>query len=330
MNRKRERNHTIDIVKAFLIVLVLITHYGWTPEQRKNPVFPFVINMAIPCFMVITGYVYSQSLIKNDCKCIENAYNPVWFFRRILRYTIPFLVIVIWEVIDPRINNSASGIFYLRWFLDGATGPGSYYYPVMIQIVFLFPIIYFIIERKEEKGLLICLAGNAIFEVLRWSYFLNGECYRLLCFRYIFLIAAGVYIAKGYRFNGIQSIVLITAGTLFILATEYWGYTPIFITTWASTSFIASMIVVPFMAWILQKVKIQCAPIELIGRATYNIFLVQMVYYSGYYEILESKISIWQLHLITGIIICLVIGTIFYLIESRFTNWVIKKILPAN
>lgn len=149
-----QHNNTIDIIKAFGIILVLITHYSWTEEQQKCFLFPYLINMAIPAFMIITGYVYSLSLSKGSIKKIDDAYNLCIIRRRFCRYTIPFVVVLIWELVDVRhfdIICSMNPLEIVKWILQGTAGPGSYYYPVMIQIVFLFPVVFFIIERKKGK-----------------------------------------------------------------------------------------------------------------------------------------------------------------------------------
>ena len=37
------------------IISTISTHYEWTHEQRKIFAFPFIINMANPVLMIITG-----------------------------------------------------------------------------------------------------------------------------------------------------------------------------------------------------------------------------------------------------------------------------------
>ena len=53
----QENNRTIDFLKGISILLVLITHYAWTEEQRLNILFPYAIDMTVPVFMVVSGYV---------------------------------------------------------------------------------------------------------------------------------------------------------------------------------------------------------------------------------------------------------------------------------
>ena len=38
-----------------------------------------------------------------------------------------------------------------RAFLQEGTGPGSFYYPIMMQFIFVYPIIYFAIKEKSLK-----------------------------------------------------------------------------------------------------------------------------------------------------------------------------------
>lgn len=323
---KTYRNSTIDIYKGILIVLVLVTHYDWSDSWRHSPIFPFVIDMAIPCFMIITGYVYTISAKKHNVTSFKQAYNPKLIANRLLRYSIPYTCMVIWQILDRKIIIDIRGIDYLKWFLYGTDGKGTYYFPVMIQIVFLFPIIHSIVSKLGKKGLWICFAFNAIYELLTWSYGLGVETYRLLCFRYIFVIAVGVYVGEGNRFKLSQSILLTALGGLFIFSTNYLGYTPIILKMWTGTNLISCLLIAPIMVYAISKIHIRCAPLELIGRATYNIFLVQIIYYLAYCDYSKNYFSSWKIHLLFGIVVSLVIGVLFYLLESNVTRWISYRI----
>lgn len=200
----------------------------------------------------------------------------------------------------------------------------------MMQLVFFFPVIYMIMERKKEKGLWICLIVNAVYEVLAWSYYLNTETYRLLVFRYTFLLAAGVYASKGYQLKHFIRIIMTVSGFIFICLLTYGSYKPVIVNAaWASTNFLSGMLIIPLMIWILQNVNICFKPLELIGKASYHIFLVQMVYYLGYYQEAQTVISIWQVHLVFGILICLLIGIVFYYVEKPLQKW-LQGIIQKN
>lgn len=331
MEEENRHNHTIDVIKGIAIIIILITHYEWTPEQRKLFVFPFIINMAIPVFMIITGYVYSLSLEKQKIKHLEDAFHWRTILKRTIRYTLPVLAVIIWELVDPHFSINPGLFENVKWAIEGTIGKGNYYYPVMMQLIFVFPLIYFVIVKKKEKGLLIAFIANAVYELLIWAYGIPTGSYRLLMFRYVFLVAAGVFAFKGLRLPTLLSILMTTMGIAFITAVTYFGYEPRIVNKdWATTNFISSMIIIPMMIWLLQKSKnggVHLLPLEVFGRASYHIFLVQMMYYLGYYQVLQDRVSTWQGHLIAGIIISLTIGVVFYYIDKPIQDWLGSLIL---
>ena len=331
MKHSDTHNRTIDVLKGIAIILVLITHYEWTPEQRKIFVFPFIVNMAIPVFMIITGYVYSLSLEKQKVQHIEDAYPRGSLLRKAIRYTFPVVVVIIWDLCDPHFSVNPDPLERLRWAIDGTAGKGNYYYPVMMQLIFVFPLIYFVINKKKEWGLFLAFVANAAYELLVWAYGIPTGSYRLLVFRYVFLIAAGVYAYKGYKLPIRLSLLMTVLGALFISSIVYFSYeTKIVNKDGAAVNFIASMWIIPLMIWFLQNLKIRFLPLEIIGRASYHIFLVQMVYYSGYYMELQSQVPTWQGHMMLGVGICLVIGVAFYYGEKPVQNWIQQLIRKSE
>ena len=57
---------------------------------------------------------------------------------------------------------------------------------------------------------------------------------------------------------------------------------------------------------------------------SYNIFLVQMVYYNGAY-IIYKIIDNRALQLLTNIIVCTVLGLLFYYLETPITKAINSK-----
>lgn len=322
------RNHTIDVLKGIAIIMVVITHYEWTLDQRKYFVFPYIINMAIPIFMVITGYVYSISL--KGINHLEDAF--VWrkLLQRSLRYTLPVIAVICWELCDTNFTITTDSLERLRWAINGTFGKGNYYYPVMMQLLFLFPLIYFVIDKKKTKGLLVSFIANLLYEILSWAYCIPSNSYRVLMFRYLFLIAVGVYAYKGYKLSRFANVILTTIGFGYITLVAYLGYEPkILNVDWVATNLISSLLIVPFMVFVLQNIRIQFLPLEILGRASYHIFLVQMIYYAGYYTIIQEKSTTWIAHLIAGIVISLGLGVAFYYIDKPIQN-LIRKTLLVN
>ena len=87
------------------------------------------------------------------------------------------------------------------------------------------------------------------------------------------------------------------------------------------------MFVVPVMIWLLNNKKIRCYPLEIIGKASYHIFLVQMVYYLGYHGKIGGYIYDIPLKYFLGIPICLTVGFAFYLFDKKIIQKIAAPIL---
>lgn len=278
--------------------------------------------------MIISGYVSAKSFQRRKIEHFEDVYETYTVLEKIIRYTVPFVIAFVIEETIFRVAGTKQNGFIetVKNFLGGGYGPGSYYYPCMIQFVFFFPIIYFIIRKYKFKGLIICGGMNFIYELLQMAYGMNEECYRLLVFRYILVIAFGTYLAvtKSKARLGV-SLVSFFIGAIYIVIFVYLKIKPFITIYWTETSFWACLFVLP-LGHVLQKDQLHLKPIEILGKASYNIFLTQMVYYSfisGYvYRIFESR----SIHLAVNFMICLVTGVLFWIIETPVTKYLIKKI----
>ena len=86
-------NYFIDVLKGICILIVIITHYNWDKGERLKYLFPFWVEMAVPVFMIISGYVSSKSFEKKQINKLAQAYEPFLILSKILRYTIPFIIV---------------------------------------------------------------------------------------------------------------------------------------------------------------------------------------------------------------------------------------------
>lgn len=325
----KQRNHFLDVAKGIAIIMVIITHFSWKNEERLRYMFPFWVSMAVPAFLIITGYVSTLSFEQKGVDSMVKAYEKELIVHKIFRYSIPFCIayavdIVLHSMYDKRIDLREIMVNFLR---GGFGGAGTYYYPILLQIIFLFPIIYFIIKR-HKKGLWICLGLNVIYEILARVWMLNGDCYRLLAFRYIMLIAFGCYLYE-YKGNklGKKNWILFLAGTAFIIATDYLDYDPVTVHYWKRTCVYAILYFLPVFSFAMEHLEnVRASLLELFGNASYHIFLVQMLYYNYVDDHIGALVQnrIW--HLFFNIMICTILGVIFYYIETPFSKYVMKKV----
>lgn len=320
------RNHTIDILKGFCIILVIMTHHAGK-MQRTFFLQPFWVDMAVPMFMIISGYVYANSYLRAEVNSLEDAYEIKFVINKIIRYTIPYIIAYILEVFAAIALNKYSVTTTINKFFVGGVGPGSYYYPIMIQFIFIYPLIYFVIKRYQGFGVLLCGISNALYEFLGCVYEMNTECYRLLIFRYIFLIGFGCFLAVGKgKFRKELKVISFAAGTIYITTSQYFDKNIAIINKdWGGVSYAAALYLLPIARIFLLK-DWHCRPLELIGKASYNIFLVQMVYFQflagGIYPIIERGI----VKLIMTFCICISAGIAFYYMETPITKAVVKQI----
>lgn len=324
----KERDHFLDVAKGIAILMVIITHFSWEDEERLRYLFPFWVSMAVPIFMVISGYVSTASYEKKNINSITQAYEGSILVHKLIRYTVPFCIAYLVDIVSYTFTVKNLGIMEIivRFFRGGLGGWGTYYYPILMQFVFVFPIIYFIIKRCKN-GLWLCFLLNVIYEIFVKLYMMNGECYRLLIFRYMLLIAFGCYLYENHGNKlGRKNWILFFAGTAFIFATGYLNYSPLTVSYWKRTCVYAVLYFLPLFSFAMEHFKnIRCRLLELFGNASYHIFFVQMLYYNYWNERVEALMPNRPCHILMNMVICLSLGIVFFYVESPLSKFVLKQ-----
>lgn len=321
------RNRFADTMKGIAILFILTTHFPWETEERLKFLFPFWIDMAVPTLMILSGYLSAKSFSIKHINSLSDAYSPKEIIRKALRLVIPYSITYCIEIALFAIISPKSTLDYFLLYFAGGRGSGTYYFPVMMQFIFVFPVIYCLIQRKGKTGLIICAFVNAMFELLQKSYQMSDECYTLLIFRYILLIASGCYTALyPNQIKKRTNIVLSVSGFLFIILFKYTNYkTAIINYYWRGTSFLPCLYIIPVITTCLTTCQRHIPFLELVGKASFNIFLVQKLYYWGneyFYKYIQNR----TIQFFFGLAICLVLGIVFYYIESPITKKITKKL----
>ena len=321
------REGIIDLIKGVCILFVCFTHYAWEGAERRALLFSWWIDMAVPIFMILSGYVYEKALIRKNINSLSQSYTITEILSKVIRFTVPVLFVYIVTLISDANKHSKIPYDVFKTFLQGGRGQGAYYYPVMMQAIFVLPVIGIIVKRYEEKGLLICLIANVIYEILHVAYNIPVECYRLLMLRYIFVAASGCYIALGKQVPAGIPTAMFCGGFLFLFAYLYLGYKPMCVIHWTGTSFAASMYIIPFVWFLIRKCKWHIAPLELLGKASYNIFVMQMLYYYAVAPVVYTSIASRKVQLLASMGWCVCSGVLFYFIETPFTKMLQRKMI---
>lgn len=323
-----KRNHFLDVIKGVCILLVILTHFDWVESERLTYLFPYWMNPAVPMFMILSGYVYTESFQRKKVESFQQAYNKKGIIDKIIRYTVPLVMVYIIEIPLRLIMfpDSLDVWMVIQNFFLGGFGPGSYYYQYMIQFIFLFPLIYFAIKKWDFNGLVLCGLANIAYELIKIPLHIDYYTFRLLVFRYIFAIALGCYFSMGKKKltmrMGVASFVI---GVVFIAAVCYARYQPVVFYRWARTSMMAVFYIAPIAYLLIKKCSFRCKPLEILGQASYNIFFVQMVFFhlvGNYVGGIPG--TFWPM--LGTYAVCIILGLLFYKIETPIT----KKILAWN
>lgn len=82
-----KRSNLLDIIKGVMIVFIIITHFKFVyPDDYQKYGFFFWIDMAVPVFMIITGYLYAMQFENKGIDTFEKAWSKEIIIPKVLRF----------------------------------------------------------------------------------------------------------------------------------------------------------------------------------------------------------------------------------------------------
>ena len=274
--KKSTRIEFLDYMKAVCVIMVIITHYDW--NDKTSPFFTMLINMAVPVFMIISGYNFAMSNQKKADGNLKKMYAWKMIKPKLIRFLVPFFTVCVIEII--LLMEEQKHINPPRIFLLGAYGPGSYYVPIMIQLLIIFPIIYKLVEKNAIMGLWLSAIANLIYEIAIKCLQIDKYYYRLSIGRYLLLIAFGcyLYLHPEHRMTKKQLIGMFAAGMLYIVTVLWLDWDSIIFDYWTPTAMPITFYIVPIVILLFRKFYHSKLPgkagklLTCIGQASYHIF----------------------------------------------------------
>lgn len=315
-----ERNHNIDVLKALAIFSVILLH-----SLPENLLFssgaPYHIWQTVPVFMVLAGYNTTQSYKKKNYESLQQFYNFSFLCKKLERLIYPFVLIWIVEVIANFIFSDGLSVKQLiASFVMGGWGPGSYFVPIIIQATLLMPVIYMLCRKNLNVMTLVLFIISLILEVICLVVDMPEGIYRLLVIRYLFAITLGAWLAlNDKKINYKLLIPLSVLSLIYITGVNYFNWVFITENFWRSQhapSYFWTLLLITVGLY-AHKVKAQNKLSNLavkIGKASYHIFLVQMVYF-WVSAIISPEISL-ALYVAISLLLCLVLGMLFFETEN--------------
>lgn len=282
--------------------MVLVTHgLGGFAEVLQYPLW---IGQAVPLFLLIQVF----HVYKKEDVCFP---KPSKLWHRIVKpFLIVQLVFLAMILVSYAIKDIdlKSKLFHMLAY--GGNGPGSYYIWVYLQIAILSPLLY---RWVRNKYAFVIFAGISIMlEVFCSLMEMPDEIYRLLCFRYVFLIYLGylwvrndgiLLNRKTVSLSVISSVAIVILNYTHLNHPEFNFEPLVFDTAWTTFHWFTYFLPWSLLAFIICKCyqwEPECMVNQLVllcGKRSYEIFLWQMLVFGmsplpGYANILLSLLPL--------------------------------------
>ncbi|MBX0334675.1 acyltransferase [Pontibacter sp. HSC-14F20] len=318
----------IDILKGLAIIAVLLLH-SLSREQLVASYAVFHIWQAVPVFMVLMGLNLGMSYGSKTLH-FNQLYTPHYFQKKALRIIFPLLFIFIISLVAGYYWQQVYGldVYTLGWKnLIGVlpvSGKGNYFITLLLQSLLALPLIGYTFHRWPVLTTLVLVLTEIAFQVAAYQISYFGEdryLYDAALFRYLSAIALGLWLSSlvttaNKRYSWLLVFAGIASGVyLYFFQYHDWSL-PCIRTEWQAQLFLtfpyaALLIFLGMLAFPQQSDHAAPRSMAIIGKASYHIFLVQVLYFGLIQN--DSNISL-------NLAVCLLTGLLFYWLESQLSK----------
>ena len=315
------RNFFFDALKTAAILLVIVTHLNMLSNGvARRMILYFVVNQAVPLFMMISGFLLAASYSKSCC----DGGMPVgrWYMKRILRLLPCCLIVLLTEAFFFK-GEKPLGVFLLQ----GGDGPGAYYISCFFQAVILFPLLF------SLDGPASAIVLNIAYEIFVRLVGMSSSLYSLLCFRYLVFIAIGIWLFRRQSFRcGMGAIPVALAGCTWLLAQVLGfvkddGY-------WLCTNILDALYIGPVFCFLFSRFSTVSAGgfigavVGAVGKSTWHIFLIQKVGFELLWHVKPVFLRSAGVRAVVLPMAFVGIGVLFFMAEqfisSRLSRFAVK------
>jgi len=332
--RKLEYDYKLDFLKGCAILFVIFIHSIPISLQYSAYTF-FYFGQAVPIFFLISGRLGYMLWETRDKK-------EVWMgsFRRIFKkIIIPLLFIIFLEGLYLLMSQNYSIYSLLKDFVvSGGWGPGSYFPWVYLQLIIILPLLNIFCNSRlsDMTKILSVFMISLLLEFISFKLMVPEWLYRLLFFRYLFVFYLGIWWGKRGELKISYTLIFLAILSFFyIYADRYVGnvLSPLVYPAWQGShapAYFWSIVLVLILFKLANLDFLLKKTISKLGKASYHIFLIQMVYFLILGSFITNIIDIYGnsivlLIIIVNAITCSFLGYLFYRLRNRL-NLVISHI----
>jgi peptidoglycan/LPS O-acetylase OafA/YrhL len=312
----------IDVLKGLAIIAVIMMHTvtsgdlidtatvsaaasGVPSFQLSSVAFLILLSLstrqAIPVFVVLLGVNSGLSFIRRKYISLKDGYSKDYLTRRFKRFYVPFLIILACSLLVGLFETHISGINQVHLSVFALVGvmpitvPGNYFLVWVFEFVLMFPLLFYLYKKRPR----LVLIGSIVIALLFQSIFLfSQQIPQRLDTSFIRGplpgIALGLWISedlqlfsKRNRFVLLGSVVAIVYFVLRVLTIYSAMLQPLnrFIgILYPLAFFYPTMLVLLSIKYLPTKIKSGVVSlVTYFGRASYHIFLVQMLYFNLFF-----------------------------------------------
>lgn len=288
---------------------------------------PFFILQAVPVFLIISGYNHSQSYTHSGLVSLKDFYQPSMLLKTFYRLLPIALIIYAFQaLVTPE---GRSFFFYLL----GRGGFGGYYISIMIQAIFILPVLCWF-SRKTGPLVMFSVSFivNLVYEYCFYAWELPSYLYRLLIFRYLFAHALGVcFFDQKYSYTTKLTLIAAFLSAFYLIGVHYIEWSVPFYsfgTSWRGQnplSFFYGLLLFHFglTHFSSTSFKLIKGTISFLSKRSYTIFMVQMFYF----WLLSHYIDWPEYYFLSDLLVSCTLGTVLYSIDNRFISGKFKAYL---
>jgi fucose 4-O-acetylase-like acetyltransferase len=333
---KKQRIYWIDCLKMVAIYMVILDHTAFENQYVHSYISALFIDCAVPVFFILVGYNSAGSYQRGEFQRIGQWYQKDFILNKMKRLLLPYLAVLLFEVLyKVQVEGLDAMEIWERLLYRGGWGPGSYFPIVMVQVTLLVPVLIYFAKSHWAKTFLSVVVFQTVFEFVVNTTHLDSDIYRMLAFRYTTCVMLGIV----FYFLGSKPhklwipIFMGLLGVLYLFAITVLDYKPIIFQSWQEESGILpafyAFAIVYFAFRMERHFKNHpkwCALPQLIGQASYHIFLVQMMFF--HFKLPQQLETYWgglPISVLSTLVICSLAGIIWSNTEDLVFKRYIRK-----
>lgn len=337
-NKISERNLQIDLIKAFAIFSVILIHSVSETTLFATDMI-FYAWQAVPLFIICSGIVWYLSFVKHGAT-LQKAYSLHYFKSKFGRLIIPFLVIFLVDLIYIRYTGMPFNLNHIvsrvEWLQPPISGAGDYYLALVWQLIFLAPILCYCFNKKPIWTVACLFIGNFVFELagsrIPFDFYYFSICRYLATFALGLVLAHNINVNQGWKIKSKMNLFLLILGLVsavylyFFVNTTTPGFRPEWRTQNIYGSFYPALMVMIVLSVtpLTRFAEGLFGKISVFGRASYHIFLVQILYFGfGVFRLFGASTELWGV--LVNLAVTFSVGLAFYaadsLVHQTYAKW---------